>query len=54
MDYCRIEVWKYDPGLFAKKGVVDIFSLYAEYAEENDPRVGIEFEQLLKEELCRD
>lgn len=52
-DYCEIEVWKYDPGLFAKDNVVDIFSLYAEYAEENDPRVEIEFEVLLEEELCR-
>ena len=54
MDYCKIEVWKYDPGLFAKTNIVDIFSLYAEYVEENDPRVEIEFKELLEEELCRD
>lgn len=49
-----IEVWKYDPGIFADSDVVDVFSLFALYTESEDPRIGIEFDELLEEALCED
>jgi DNA-binding MarR family transcriptional regulator len=54
INYVRIEIWKYDPGLFSTSDIVDIFSLYAAYKGENDPRVDNELEELIKEELCED
>ena len=36
---CRIQVWKYDPALFARDGRVDCFSLYLSLQEELDERV---------------
>jgi predicted transcriptional regulator len=50
--YYRIEVWKYDPGIFADGNHVDIFSLYAQYIDQDDPRVEIALEDLLEEALC--
>lgn len=50
--YLVIEVWRYQPGLFTDKNIVDIFSLYAEFRGQDDPRIEIEFEQLLEEALC--
>lgn len=50
--FCEVEIWRYDPGLFAQGDVVDVFSLYAEYPEHEDPRVEIELEVILKEVLC--
>ncbi len=52
MNYVRIEVWKYDPCLFSNSDIVDIFSLYAAYMGENDPRVEKELEELIRMELC--
>lgn len=52
MNYFRIEVWKYDPGLFSKTDIVDVFSLYAVYKGEDDPRVDKELEKLIRMELC--
>lgn len=54
MNYVRIEVWKYDPSLFSHIDIVDIFSLYAAYMRENDPRVDKELEELIRMELCED
>jgi hypothetical protein len=54
MNYVRIEVWKYDPGLFSNSDIVDIFSLYAAYMGENDPRVDKELEEIIRMELCED
>jgi hypothetical protein len=54
VQYLTIEVWRYQPGLFAKTNIVDLFSLYAEYMEQDDPRVEIEFEELMEEALCED
>jgi DNA-binding MarR family transcriptional regulator len=50
--FCEVEIWKYDPGLFAQGEVVDRFSLYAAYPEHDDPRMEIELEAILKEVLC--
>lgn len=52
ISYLVIEVWRYQPGLFTDKNIVDIFSLYAELKDQDDPRIEIEFEQLLEEALC--
>lgn len=54
MNYVRIEVWKYDPSLLSHSDIVDIFSLYAAYIRENDPRVDKELEELIRMELCED
>jgi len=54
VQYLTIEVWRYQPGLFAKTNTVDLFSLYAEYMDQDDPRVEIEFEELMEEALCED
>lgn len=47
-----IEVWRYQPGLFTDNNIVDIYSLYAEFKDQEDPRIEIEFEQMLEEALC--
>ena len=52
LQFCELEIWKYDPALFAQNDVVDVFSLYSEYPEHEDPRVEIELEAILKEVLC--
>lgn len=54
MEYLRVERWKYNPNLFSKGKYVDVFSLYAIYAEANDPRIEIELEELIEEALCED
>ncbi|WP_207736364.1 helix-turn-helix domain-containing protein [Fusibacter ferrireducens] len=54
MEAVRVERWKYNPNLFSKDGIIDVFSLYAIYQEDNDPRVEIELEQLIEEALCED
>ena len=54
-DHCvRLEVWKYDPGLFATNGFVDELSLLLSFKETQDERIGIEIERLLGELLCED
>ena len=44
-DYVKLEVWKYDPSLFAENGVVDKFSLYMSFEQGQDERT----EEILKE-----
>ena len=53
-DWVRLEVWKYDPGLFATNGFVDDLSLLLSFKEAQDERIGIEIERLLGELLCED
>lgn len=36
---CAVQVWRYDPELFSKRGCVDIFSLYLSLEYEKDERV---------------
>lgn len=54
LECIRVERWKYDPHLFSKQGNIDIFSLYAIYQEDNDPRIEIELENLIEEAICED
>ena len=57
-NYVIVEIWNYDPGLFAKKcpdsssksGIVDIFSLYASLENlTEDVRIEKEFEKLMED-----
>ncbi len=43
-DYIKLEVWKYDPALFANNDTVDKFSLYMSFEQEQDERT----EEILK------
>ena len=43
----KLEVWSYDPALFAQKKVADIVSAYASLKEENDPRIDKAFEEII-------
>lgn len=47
----KVEVWKYNPGLFVKNGIVDICSLFAELMEVDDPRIEIELDRLIEATL---
>ena len=44
----KLEVWSYDPALFAQKKVADIVSAYASLKEENDPRIDKAFEEIIR------
>lgn len=44
-DYIKLEIWKYDPVLFAENGTVDKFSLYMSFEQGQDERT----EEILKE-----
>ncbi|GEM_PF-3944963 len=41
----EIEIWKYDPELFAREGVVDPLSLYMSLKDTKDERVEMALEQ---------
>ena len=45
----EIEVWSYDPKLFADAGVVDRLSLFLSLREDKDERVEAALEQMMKE-----
>lgn len=45
----EIEVWSYDPKLFADAGVVDRLSLFLSLRDEKDERVEAALEQMMKE-----
>jgi hypothetical protein len=47
----EIEIWKYDPRLFTKDGVVDTFSLYLSLRENQDERVEAELQKFIKKAL---
>ena len=47
----KVEVWAYDPELFARNNIVDVCSIYAELKGLDDPRIDIEIETLIKGEL---
>ena len=44
----EVEVWTYNPELFAKEGVVDPFSLYLSLKEDQDERVQASLEAMLE------
>lgn len=45
----RVEVWSYDPRVLAKDGNVDVLSLHQTLKNENDERIQIELDRILKE-----
>ncbi len=47
--YCEIELWKYDPMLFAINGSVDIISLAMSLSDNEDERVQYEINKYLEE-----
>ncbi len=48
---CVIELWSYNPGLFAKAGLVDPFSLYLHLKDEPDERVQSALAEMMKQTL---
>lgn len=52
VDYQILEIWKYDPAMFSKKEIVDLFSLFASLQKVDEPRQEIEMNTLLEEILC--
>lgn len=48
-DYFRLEIWRYDPKLFAQKGIVDPISLYCSLKDIDDERIENELERMLEE-----
>lgn len=44
----QLEIWSYDPRLFAKKGIIDLFSLYLSLREEQDERVEAALKKLFR------
>lgn len=47
-DYIELEVWKYDPGLLAESGMVDVVSLAASFANNQDERIEIAVEEMME------
>lgn len=48
-DYMELEIWKYNPELFAEKGMVDVVSLAASFATHQDERIEIAVEEMMEE-----
>lgn len=49
VEVVRLEMWKYNPELFAKEGMVDLVSLALSLSENEDERVQGELERVLEE-----
>ena len=47
----KVEVWKTNPAIFTKNGIMDIFSLALSYKNDDDPRVWKELNKLINEAL---
>ena len=47
----RLELWKYDPELFSKNGVVDPISLSLCYSHETDERIVEAIEEYMEKSL---
>lgn len=45
----ELEIWNYDPALFASEGFVDRFSLYLSLKNEKDERVELAVEEMMEE-----
>lgn len=45
----ELQIWKYDPGIFAKEDLVDIASLYASLEKEKDERIEQTLEEVLRD-----
>lgn len=50
-DTCAVQVWRYDPSLFARDGTVDRFSLYLSLKDSPDERVMMALTQTIKQYL---
>lgn len=48
-DYTELEIWKYNPELFAEGRIVDVVSLAASFASQQDERIEIAVEEMLEE-----
>ena len=48
-DYVEIELWKYNPMIFASEGIVDIVSLVQSLKEVEDERVEMQIEEIMEE-----
>lgn len=48
---CAVQIWRYDPALFAEDGMVDVFSLYLSLKDEPDERVQMALDRALKEHI---
>ena len=48
-DYVEIELWKYNPMVFASEGMVDIVSLVQSLKEVEDERVEMQIEEIMEE-----
>lgn len=48
-DYIELEVWKYDPVLLAERGMVDVVSLAASFANDQDERIEIAVGEMMEE-----
>ena len=49
--FVELEIWNYDPKLFADKKHVDLMSLYASLKEEKDERIEQALEDVLRGEI---
>lgn len=47
-DATEIEVWSYDPKLFARQGIADPFSLYLSLKENDDERVQLSLKEMME------
>jgi DNA-binding MarR family transcriptional regulator len=48
---CRLQLWRYDPWLFATEGRVDCFSLYLSMKDERDERIESALQEMMEEKL---
>jgi hypothetical protein len=48
----QLELWSYNPKLFAQDGLVDPFSLYLSLQDVKDERVEAALEKLIEKETC--
>lgn len=47
---CLLQIWRYDPGLFARDGYVDPFSLYLSLRNDTDERVQSALQKMMEDE----
>lgn len=45
---CQLQIWRYDPALFAKQGKVDPFSLFLSLRDEQDERVDVALTNMME------
>ena len=48
-EYIEIEVWKYDPDLYARERIVDIISLFLSLGDSGDERIEMQLEEMMEE-----